>query len=146
MNYSVGCAFNMEDIFENFNTKRLKITCKECQRINNDTHRHKLAKKIFAECIKIVLNDIIDNNVIFHLPIPGTGNAMMFMKRYTGKEFQRARKNKKWLDIDILNSNFSGYEIVFRMYGNRTERIKTVYVDNRLKSKITENTNKGKQW
>ena len=50
------------------------------------------------------------------------------------------------MDIDILNSNFSGYEIVLKMYGNRTERYKTVYVDNRLKSKITNNVNNGKQY
>ena len=146
MSYSVGCAFNMDDIFANFNFKRLSITCKQCKEINNDNHRNKLAKKIFAECIKIVINDIIDNNSIFHLPIPGAGNAIMYMRRYTGEEFQRARKNKKWRDIDILKSNFSGYEIVLKMYGNRTERYKTVYVDNRLKSKITNNVNNGKQY
>ena len=146
MSYSVGCAFNMDDIFANFNFKRLSITCMQCQEINNDNHRNKLAKKIFAECIKIVINDIIDNNSIFHLTIPGAGNALMYMIRYTGEEFSRARKNKKWRDIDILKSNFSGYEIVLKMYGNRTERYKTVYVDNRLKSKITNNVNNGKQY
>jgi hypothetical protein len=38
---------------------------------------------------------------------------------------------------------FSGCEIGMFMLGNRTPRVKTVYVDNNRKNIITDNTNKG---
>jgi hypothetical protein len=66
------------------------------------------------------------------------------MKRVTGKDFQRLRKSGKWNDVDFINSNFSGYEIGFYMLGNRTPRVKTVYVDKQTKETITKYTNLGK--
>jgi len=32
------------------------------------------------------------------------------------------------------------------MYGNRTPRVKNIYVNSKLKNKITDNTNKGMQY
>lgn len=142
MNYATGCAFNMDDMFMNFPYKKLEITCEECKKINNDAHRQALVKKIFRECYKLVLNDIIDNNVTFELPT-GARPSHIHMRRTTGDAFQRARKYGKWKEVDFLESLFSGYELVFNMYGKKYQRTKNIYVDKKLKKKITDNTNKG---
>jgi hypothetical protein len=42
--YSTGCAFNTNHLFMNFPFKKLKINCKECEKINGDRHRDVLAK------------------------------------------------------------------------------------------------------
>ena len=49
MSYAVGCAFSQEEMFMNFNKKKLKTV-----------HNKNLIRKIARDAIKLVLNDIID--------------------------------------------------------------------------------------
>ena len=142
MNYSIGCAFNMNELFMNFPFKKLKLTCEDCRKINGDSHRDVLVKQVFRECLKLVLNDIIDNNVTFNLPT-GAKKCNMHMKRVRGESFKNLRRAGKWRDVDILESNFTGYEIGFYMYGKVSPRIKNIYVNKALKDRITANTNRG---
>lgn len=146
-NYSLGCAFNITELFENFNKKKLKMTSELCTKINNDPHKDKLIYKIFRESVKLILNDIIDNNVTFELPT-GARKSDIYMRRISDEDFGKARRNGKWQDVDFLESNFSGYELSLNMYNRegKPTRSKTIYVDKKLKQKITDNTNKGKQY
>lgn len=146
MNYAIGCAFNLDEMLMNFPYKKLKITCKECDEIIGNNHRNILVKKIFIESVKLVLKDIIENNVTFWLPLTGSVKCNIHMKRVTGTEFQNSRKNGKWKDIDIMTSMFSGYELGFYMMGNRTPRTKNIYLNKELTKIITENCNKGMQY
>lgn len=146
MRYSLGCAFNLDEMFMNFQFKKLKITCKECKSITGNNHRDILVKKIFRENLKLVLNDIIDNNITFWLPLTSGKKCCMKMKRVEGEDFKNLRKVGKWKDVDIVKSMFSGYEIQFFMLGNRTPRVKHVYINKELKDRITNNTNKGMQY
>lgn len=144
MNYATGCAFNMDDMFMNFPYNKLDFNCKQAQKINKDHHRDKLVKKIFRTCYKKVLEDIIDNNITFKFP---SVNAELHMRRIHGDKFSKARQNGKFQDIDFLESFFSGYEIELNMFKKGgLKRSKTVYVDPRLKQKISDYTNKGKQY
>lgn len=145
MNYSTGCAFNINEMFMNFPYKKLKLTCEDCQKINGDPHRDILVKQVFRECFKLVINDVIDENITFWLPT-GAKKSNIHMKRVRGEDFKNLRRAGKWKDVDILESNFTGYEIGFYMFGKTLPRIKTVYVNKELKNKITVNTNKGMQY
>lgn len=146
MNYSLGYAFTADDLFENFPYKKLKFDCKKCFDITGNRHRDILVKKIFKEGVRLVLNDIIDNNATFELPLRGNKKCDIHMQRVSGEEFKTLRNNGKWKDVDYLKSLFAGYRLGFYMYGNRTPRIKYIYVDKELRNKIIENTNKGKQY
>jgi len=86
MNLARGYAFNLHDIFNNFNLKRLLLTCNQCEKITKDRHRNFLVEKIFREHMKMVFEDIIDNNVTFELPC-GSKKADIHMKKFEGKEF-----------------------------------------------------------
>lgn len=145
MNYSTGCAFNMDEMFMNFPYKKLILTCEDCQKINGNPHRDVLVKQVFRECFKLVIEDIINNNTTFHLPT-GAKKCDMHMKRVRGDSFKNLRRAGKWRDVDILESNFTGYEIGFYMYGKTSPRIKTVYINKPYKEKITSNTNRGMQY
>jgi hypothetical protein len=68
------------------------------------------------------------------------------MQRMTGDQFKALRKGGKWKDVDYLKSFFTGYQLGLFMYGNRTPRVKSIYVNKELRNKITENTNNGKQY
>lgn len=141
--YSLGCAFTVPEILYNFNYKRLQLSCEQCKKITGDSHRDKLAAKIFRASFQLVIKDVIENNITFQLPLIGNKKCNIHMRRVQGDEFKNLRKSGKWKDIDILKSMFSGYEIGFYMLGNRTPRVKTIYVNNQLKSQILLNTNKG---
>lgn len=140
---ATGAAFNTDEMFLTFPYNKLLITCDECKKINNDRHRNFLVKKIFRASLKIILEDIVDNNVTFWLP---NKKCNMHMKKVDGEAFKNLRRFGKFRDIDLFASNFTGYEIGFYMYGQMDPRIKTVYVSKYLKDRITENTNNGMRY
>lgn len=144
--YSLGCAFSLDDLFDNFPYKKLDITCKECKIITGDNHRDTIVKRIFMESVRLVINDIIDNNVTFWLPLTGGKKCNIHIRRVQGEEFKNLRKAGKWKDVDILKSMFSGYQISFFMLGRRTPRIKSVYLNKQLRDRITKNANNGVQY
>lgn len=146
MNYALGCAFSQSELFENFPYQKLKISCKECENLTGDPHRDKLVKQIFRESVKLALNDVIDNNATFELPLSGNKKCNIHMQRIKGEQFKRLRKAGKWKDIDYLKSMFTGYQLGFFMYGKRTPRVKNIYVKKELRDKITNNTNNGMQY
>lgn len=145
MSYAVGHSFNVDEMFMNFPYKKLKLTCEDCKRINGNKNRDALVKKIFRDSVKVILNDIIDNNITFILPT-NRGTADIHVKRTYGEDFKKARRRGKWRNVDFLSSNFSGNELVLNMKHKVFTKEKTIYVDKNLKSKITENTNNGMQY
>ena len=142
---ATGAAFNMDEMFMNFPYKKLSLTCEKCKEITGNPHRDLLVKQVFRECVKVVLNDIIDNNVTFWLPT-GAKKCNIHMKRVDGEAFKNLRKAGKWRDVNLLSSSFTGYELGLFMYGVRDPRVKTIYVNKHLKDKITQNTNKGMRY
>ena len=117
MNYAVGHSFNVDEMFMNFPYKKLKLTCEDCKRINGNKDRDALVKKIFRDSVKVILSDIIDNNVTFILPT-NKGIADIHVRRTYGEDFKKARKRGKWKNVDFLSSNFSGNELVLSMKHN----------------------------
>lgn len=146
MNYSLGCAFSTNDLFTNFPYKKLEITCEQCKSITGNNHRDVLVKRVFKENLKLVLDDIIENNITFWLPLTGSRKCNIHMKRVHGDEFKNLRRGGKWKDVDIVKSMFSGYELRMFMLGKRTPRVKTVYLNKEFRERISTNTNNGKQY
>lgn len=146
MNWATGCAFSTDDLFMNFPYKKLQITCEQCKSITGNNHRDILVKKVFKESLKLILNDIIENNVTFWLPLTGSKRCNIHMKKVHGDEFKNLRRSGKWKDIDIVKSMFSGYELRLFMLGKRTPRVKTVYLNKEFREKISINTNNGMQY
>lgn len=144
--YSLGYAFTLSDICSNFSLKKLKINCKQCEQVIGDRHRDILAKKIFVAHFKLVLDDIIDNNVTFWLPLKREKRSNIHIKRFQGEIYQKLRKAGKWKELDILKSNFSGYQMSFYMMGRRTPRVKSIYLNKEYKERITNNVNNGMQY
>lgn len=145
MNYAVGCAFNLDDAFINFNTKKLNLTGKDCINENCGPNKTAFVKKVFRESIKMIINDIIENNVTFELPT-GAKKSDIHMVKIEGDKFKEARQRGKFKDVDFLQSWFSGNQIMFNIYSKGRTRQKPIYLNKELKDKITQYTNKGKQY
>lgn len=143
---AIGLAFNLSDIFINFPLHKLKISCKECERLTGDPHRNKLAQKIFKDHMKLVIEDVIENNTTFILPT-GTRHAEIHVKPYRGEEFKNFRRKGKWKGVDFLKSWFTGHQIcLFMKSPKRPDRIKNIYVNSEMTRRIDELTNEGKQY
>lgn len=141
--YALGCAFNLDEILINFPYKKLLTNCALCKKIIGDNHRNILVKRIFTQSLKLVLSDIIENNITFWLPLTGNIKSNIHIRRVQGNEFKRLRQNGKWKDVDIVNSFFSGYEVCLFMFGQRTPRVKKVYISRQFRDQITFKTNQG---
>lgn len=115
---ATGAAFNVDEMFMNFPYKKLSITCEECRKINGNPHRDILVKQVFRECLKVVLSDVIDNNITFWLPT-GTKKCNIHMKRVEGDAFKNLRKSGKWNNVDLIASSFTGHELGLFIYGVR---------------------------
>lgn len=144
MNYATGYAFNTDELFENFPYDKLLVTCSDCNIVNGDYHKDKLVKRVFKDALKLILTDIIDNNVTFQLPT-ASRRAEIHVNNFEGKAFQEGRKHGKWKDVDFLASNFTGNQLVLELFGKKDniKRRKPIYVDRRLRDRLTENTNNG---
>lgn len=145
--YALGYAFTSHDLFMNFPVDKLKMTVEQCKQIYSDGNKRDLAASIFIDSVKIIIDDIIENNVQFKLPVLGTTQSYINVKRTFGEKFKKAFKNGKWRDVDFLVSNFSGYQLEFEMQGkNKITRTKPIYLSSEDKDRLTTNVNNGKQY
>lgn len=145
MNYALGYTLNLKDIYKGFNFKKLDLTAKQCEQIVGNRHKELIADQVMKKCIQLVLEDVIKNNATFNLPT-GKQKAKIKMKKYEQEAFAKGRRNGKWLDIDFLASNFSGYQMMLNFYYKGILREKPIYLNPELKNEITENINNGKQY
>lgn len=137
-NYATGYALNAQDLFENFKSRSVTFS-KDGTYVQ---HKKKKAASIFLTCVRLVIQDIIDNNVQFKLPPVGNGASYLQMARTSGEQFKRAFRAGKWRDVDFLTSDFTGYQIKYYMeHKNKPAREKNIYLYNKHKNQITEKTN-----
>lgn len=146
MNYSLGYAFNLEDLFFNFDINKIKIDYISLNRLYGIYDKRIIAQRIFKDCCKLVIRDIIDNDVEFQLPT-ASRKCSILMHRSKDEEFKQARKRGVFKNVDFLESGFSGYSLRLYMYGHNTiARYKPIHLNKELKDLITQYTNQGKSY
>lgn len=144
---ALGHAFTCQDLFMNFPVEKLKMSPELCKEYYSDGSKRGFAASIWMESVRLIVNDIIENNIQFKLPTIGRNQAYVQMERTTGDAFKKAFKNGKWNDVDFITSNFSGYQIALVMESQkRPRRRKLIYLSAKDRDKITEHTNQGKQY
>ena len=145
MRYATGYALNVNELMEDFPAKKAKMTAKECEAMIGSRNKDRVASKVFRACIALVLDDIIENSDTFQLPT-SSKKCEIYMKRIEDEDFVKARQNRKFQDINFLNSMFSGYQMTFRYQNAGVIREKPIYLNRRLKDRITELVNQGKSY
>lgn len=145
MNYATGYALTASDLFMNFSGKRMKMTAKECEAILKNRHKDIIAKRVFREAVRMVVDDIIENGNTFLLPTRSR-KASMYMKKFKGEDFTRLRKFGKWKKVDFYESLFSGYQMYLRYSIGGMDKEKPIYLDPTRRDRIDELTNEGKQY
>lgn len=145
MNYAIGYALNVDDLMCNFPIQKIKTNYRKFQQTQKITSKKELASRIWISCVKMVLDDIIENSDTFELPTINK-DAEIYIKGYSGEKFKQGRQNGKWTDIDFLNSNFTGYQLTFKYQKAGFMVEKPIYLDSNNKKRITDRVNSGKSY
>lgn len=146
-NFAMGHTFSSQEIFYNFPIKTLKMDYDTVKKIYSDGDKRSLSASIFNKGMQLIIEDIINNNVYFLLPILGTSESYLYMDKVTGESFKKAVRSGKWRDVDFLTSNFTGYQIALSIKSKkRPEKKKFIYLGNKHKDMITKHTNEGKRY
>lgn len=140
MKLALGYSLNIKDLFRFFKTSKLKLTAKKCEQILKNRHKEKIAQRVFIEAVKLVVDDIIENNNSFKLPT-GARDCLLHMKRYSGDKFKERRRLGKWKAVDYFKTIYTGYQMEFCYQYGKTDKYKIVYLDPTHRDRIDEQTN-----
>lgn len=144
MRLKTGYSFNANELFANFNIKNIQTSHHVLKEHYKTKEKKEMAVKVFLYAIYLILLDIIKNNVTFVLPT--SRRSQIQMAPVFGEKFEIARKNGKFKDIDLFESNFTGYQLEFRYTKRTYVKKKPIYVNSKMKKMITDNTNKGMRY
>lgn len=132
MFYKTGYAFNVGDLFQNW-------------KWNTTEMEKKQAMKVFAYFIRLLIFDIIENNITFIFPtLPR--RASIFVKVISGEAFKRWYKDGWFRDIDYLMSDWTGYYMVFRYQTKHGMREKPIYLSRWIRKIWSNKINNGKKY
>lgn len=141
----IGMAFSLRDLFSCFPYHKLKTTTKLCTKMIGYDKRFRLVHRVFRSHMEMVIKDVIENNVTFKLPV--NRDCQIHVESSTGEDFKRLRRAGKWSDIDFLESRFVGNQICLYINSPKSpSKVKDIYVNSKLKDRLTELTNKRKPY
>lgn len=139
-----GAAFTEKNLFENFDTKSVEIP-KDAVIAAKLDKRKKLCRRIFRDCYFLVLQDLIDRNVSFNLPV-SPRNAQIKMMPVTGDDFKKAYSAGKFRSTDYLKSYFKAYEPIVQLnYKTWSKQIPINWCKH-FYLQVSDKVNKGEQY
>lgn len=143
--WALGWACNLNDIFVRFPYEKCKSLM---TKFRTKQLRRQKVKQVFREGVQQVLKDIIENNITYKVQGIGYQGGEIHMEAITGSDFERAKQNGKFNDVDFLESMFTGYQMYLYIHGKGDnflhKRKFPIYVSSYLKNKLIQYTNEGK--
>lgn len=144
MRYALGYAWKLPELYENFKTDKLIADIYSLKQVYSANSKRDFCCKVLRSCLKIIVDDIIENDVEFQLPT-GSRKTSIRMRTYRDVDFQTARQHGKFMDVDFLNSNFTANQLQLYMYGHRNiPKIRPIYVNKDIKDRITQYSNQAR--
>lgn len=145
--HALGWACNLNDIFVRFPYEKCKSLIKKYKTKQQQKSK---VKNIFNAGLKLILQDIIDNNVTFEVPKMQYYGGQLHLEAIKDEEFIDLKKKGKFKGVDFLESNFTGYQMYLYIKGKRDNflprRKFPVYLSKYYREQIVKNTNEGKQY
>lgn len=147
MNWAIGWACNLNDIFVRFPYEKFKSLMRNYK--NKQLRKQKI-KQVFRSGTELIINDIIENNSTFKLPSLGYYSGEIHFEPINGDEFIDLRKKGKFAGIDFLETLFTGYQLYLFISGKRdnflARRKFPIYISNFYKHKLEDLVNNGKTY
>ena len=101
MKIALGCAINTSELLRNFPLHKLKFGYELSVKYTKYRGRIKLVARIFKYCFQLVLEDIIENNVTFNLPLVGKKKARIEPQVFEGDYFNLMYNLGRYEGLDI---------------------------------------------
>lgn len=143
---SSGFCFTSYDIFSTFNLKQLKIKRTTVQDKYGCNKKQLFCASVFTYCCYLILLDIIQNNATFVFPLFNHKSAQMHVMPITDERLKIARQHGAFQDIDLLNSNFTGYQLTLTWEKKGKYVHKPIYINKRFKDVLIQYINQGKPY
>ena len=144
MNFATGYAFNTNEIFENFNWKRLSVKSTYINKDGKKCRRDHKVISVFLYAVKLILIDIFKNGVTFNLPTRRISKIKM--KQVTGEDFKKAKRNGAYRNILPIESDYTAYSPEFIYQSGGVIIKKNIHVDKKLQNIYIDNTNNGMKY
>lgn len=144
--YALGYAITGPQLFLPFNNKRIKTKRNDIKKLVKSEHKEYLANMIFADALQLIMDDIIKNSNTFDFKLNQGKIAEIYIKGFSDEEFLKRRKRGLWKEIDYLNTNFTGYQPMFKYQKAGYTVEKPIHLDKKRKLQIAENVNNGKSY
>lgn len=145
MRCALGYSFTLTDLYTKFPFQKLKFSGATFQHIFKSAFLPVQCTRIMYYCIKLVILDVIRNNVTFILPT-GKKYAEIYVRRTSKEEFINRRRKGGDQEIDFLETNFTTYKLTFRWMGKNFIRSKPCYIGGDLKKEFINNINNGMKY
>lgn len=145
-NLAQGFAFNAKELMANMNMKRLTFLGKDCMPYTHDCHKDEFSANVFLTHFFLVINDIIERNVTFHLISTSKYTACLKSRIVQGYRFRQLYKAGFFEGLDPIKTYFKGAEIVFSIYCLRKPRFQTIYLNDIMQEKLVQKLIEGKQY
>jgi hypothetical protein len=107
-------------------------------------NRQALAKRIVHDFLDAVIGDLIEQGNIYQLPIQQ--GAQMRVVRKPDRAVKSISKRKRYVHVDVFESDFHMYEIVLDFIGRSRLRRRMVHIDKTRYQRMCELVNGGKRY
>lgn len=113
-------------------------------------HNYRLVKRFeesladpFKFCIKLVLNKILVDKLRFKIP---EQDAYIDFDIVEGEKFMKQRQLGRWSNIDLIESDFTGYSLIYHYNTKHYPKDIPVYLGGDLKTMLLDGTNSGEKY
>lgn len=134
--------FRGSEFFEGFNLSKIQFPEKR----KTSKSKRALCWKIFNDCFELIINDVIDNNIIFEFP--SKVRALIGIGWIEGDHFKTAYTHGYFPGIDFLKTNFRGPRLFLTTWDKNGEKNIPIFETkkNVLLDRMIKNANDGKYY
>lgn len=141
-----GFAFNAKELMVNMNMKRLTFLGKDCIPYTHDKHKDEFSANVFLTHFFLVVNDIIERNVTYHIFRRTGAKGLLKTRVIRGHRFKKLYNVGFFKGLDPMKTYFTGAELVVSIYCYKKPFIQPVYLNEFVQKDLIKKLNEGKQY
>ena len=117
-------AFRGSEIYDNFDLSKINFPDNR----NTSKSRKALCAKILNSCFDLIIEDIIENNIIFTLPVSKKTPALISIRIITGDDFKKMYVKDLFPGLDFLKTDFTAPIITYTYWDKRGKQDRNVWL------------------
>lgn len=140
MRFALGCALTAKQLLCKFPYKKVSYKGNHAK----GHTRSILAALVFTKCFQLIIDDIIQNSIVFMLPQRGAKKACIKINTIEGENFTKLFKVKEsWKKLNYIQSGFKMYNIHFKTINKNVSKLRAIYIKGTVINEMIEKINSG---